>query len=97
MPTCTAEDVARRRTAPAPAQVSGLLPAPRGRAPGAVPTTTCPGAAGRRSSTSLQVETGKARISAFEELADVALTARYYANTAPKHSRPARRQGALPG
>ena len=45
----------------------------------------------------VQAETGKARISAFEELADVALTARYYANTAPKHLRPARRQGAWPG
>ena len=29
-----------------------------------------------------QVETGKNRVSAFEELADVAMTARYYANTA---------------
>ncbi len=45
----------------------------------------------------VQTETGKARISAFEELADVALTSRYYANTAVKHLRPARRQGALPG
>ncbi|MGY1751655.1 succinic semialdehyde dehydrogenase [Blastococcus sp. SYSU D01042] len=43
-----------------------------------------------------QVETGKNRVSAFEELADVAMTARYYANTAPKHLRPTRRQGALP-
>ena len=45
----------------------------------------------------VQVETGKARISAFEELADVAMTARYYANTAAAHLRPTRRQGALPG
>ncbi len=45
----------------------------------------------------VQTETGKARISAFEELADVALTSRYYANTAVRHLRPARRQGALPG
>ncbi len=45
----------------------------------------------------VQAETGKARISAFEELADVALTARYYANTAPKHLRATRRQGAFPG
>ena len=44
-----------------------------------------------------QVETGKARISAFEELADVAMTARYYANTGARHLRPVRRQGALPG
>ncbi len=43
-----------------------------------------------------QAETGKARISAFEELADVAMTARYYANTAGRHLRPRRRQGALP-
>ncbi len=44
-----------------------------------------------------QMETGKARLSAFEELADVAMTARYYANTAARHLRPRRRQGALPG
>ncbi|WP_040337254.1 succinic semialdehyde dehydrogenase [Candidatus Blastococcus massiliensis] len=43
-----------------------------------------------------QAETGKNRVSAFEELADVAMTARYYANTAAKHLRPTRRQGALP-
>lgn len=44
-----------------------------------------------------QVETGKSRGSAFEELADVAMTARYYANTAARHLRPTRRRGALPG
>lgn len=43
-----------------------------------------------------QAETGKARISAFEEMADVAMTARYYANSAAKHLKPMRRQGALP-
>lgn len=43
-----------------------------------------------------QAETGKARVSAFEELADVAMTARYYANTAARHLGPTRRQGALP-
>ncbi len=43
-----------------------------------------------------QAETGKARISAFEEVADVAMTARYYAHSAPKHLKPVRRQGALP-
>ncbi len=45
----------------------------------------------------VQAETGKARISALEELADLALTARYYARTAPGHLRPVRRRGALPG
>ncbi|MBN1091672.1 succinate-semialdehyde dehydrogenase (NADP(+)) [Blastococcus sp. TML/M2B] len=44
----------------------------------------------------VQVETGKNRVSAFEELADVALTARYYAHAAARHLRPARRRGALP-
>jgi succinate-semialdehyde dehydrogenase / glutarate-semialdehyde dehydrogenase len=43
-----------------------------------------------------QRETGKARISAFEEVADVAMTARYYARTAARHLRARRRQGALP-
>jgi succinate-semialdehyde dehydrogenase/glutarate-semialdehyde dehydrogenase len=45
----------------------------------------------------VQAETGKARVSAFEELADVAMTSRYYANTAAKHLKPRRRVGALPG
>jgi succinate-semialdehyde dehydrogenase / glutarate-semialdehyde dehydrogenase len=45
----------------------------------------------------LQVETGKARINAFEELADVAMTARYAARSAARHLRPRRRRGALPG
>lgn len=44
-----------------------------------------------------QVETGKARISAFEELADLALVARYYGRAAPELLRPARRRGAVPG
>jgi succinate-semialdehyde dehydrogenase/glutarate-semialdehyde dehydrogenase len=41
-----------------------------------------------------QVETGKARVSAYEELADAALTARYYARSAKSYLRPRRRQGA---
>ncbi len=45
----------------------------------------------------VQAESGKARISAFEELADVAMTARYYARSAHKHLAPARRRGAVPG
>src|SRR3954466_3233413 len=44
----------------------------------------------------LQVESGKARRAAFEEVLDVAITARYYANTAEKHLKPVRRRGALP-
>lgn len=44
----------------------------------------------------VQWETGKSRQSAFDEVADVALTARYYANSAPRHLRPQRRQGGLP-
>lgn len=44
----------------------------------------------------VQAETGKARLSAFEELADVALTAGYYARTASRHLRPQRRRGAFP-
>lgn len=45
----------------------------------------------------IQAETGKARVNAFEEVQDVAMTARYYATTAPRHLEPARRQGAMPG
>jgi succinate-semialdehyde dehydrogenase/glutarate-semialdehyde dehydrogenase len=41
----------------------------------------------------IQLENGKARRHAFEEVVDVALTARYYAHTAEDYLRPARRQG----
>jgi succinate-semialdehyde dehydrogenase / glutarate-semialdehyde dehydrogenase len=44
----------------------------------------------------LQLEGGKARRSAFEELLDSAIVARYYANTAEQHLRTHRRAGALP-
>jgi succinate-semialdehyde dehydrogenase/glutarate-semialdehyde dehydrogenase len=44
----------------------------------------------------LQLESGKARRHAFEEVLDVALVSRYYANTAEKHLKPKRRRGALP-
>jgi succinate-semialdehyde dehydrogenase/glutarate-semialdehyde dehydrogenase len=44
----------------------------------------------------LQLEGGKARRHAFEEVLDVAIVARYYANTAERHLRPRRRRGALP-
>src|SRR5665647_889327 len=44
----------------------------------------------------VQAETGKSRMSAFEELADVALTAAYYAWTATRHLRPRHRRGAIP-
>ncbi|VBA62077.1 succinic semialdehyde dehydrogenase [Mycobacterium attenuatum] len=43
----------------------------------------------------IQLESGKARAHAFEEVADVCLTARYYAHTAEKYLRPQRRQGVL--
>jgi acyl-CoA reductase-like NAD-dependent aldehyde dehydrogenase len=46
-----------------------------------------------RCSTSIQLENGKARRHAFEEVVDVALTARYYAHTAEQYLRPKRRQG----
>jgi succinate-semialdehyde dehydrogenase / glutarate-semialdehyde dehydrogenase len=41
----------------------------------------------------IQLENGKARRHAFEEVLDVCLTARYYANTAVDYLRPKRRQG----
>lgn len=41
----------------------------------------------------IQLENGKARKHAFEEVIDVALTARYYAHTAEDYLRPKRRQG----
>lgn len=41
----------------------------------------------------IQLENGKARRHAFEEVLDVCLTARYYAHTAEDYLRPKRRQG----
>jgi succinate-semialdehyde dehydrogenase / glutarate-semialdehyde dehydrogenase len=45
----------------------------------------------------VQLESGKARRHAFEELADTAMVARYYARNAERMLRPRRRRGALPG
>lgn len=45
----------------------------------------------------IQLENGKARRHAFEEIMDAALNARYYAHTAAQYLRPKRRQGAQPG
>ena len=41
----------------------------------------------------IQLENGKARRHAFEEVLDVCITARYYAHTAQQYLRPKRRQG----
>ncbi|WP_156354396.1 succinic semialdehyde dehydrogenase [Gordonia sp. HS-NH1] len=41
----------------------------------------------------IQLENGKARRHAFEEILDVCLASRYYANTAAKYLRPKRRRG----
>ncbi len=45
----------------------------------------------------IQLESGKARKHAFEELADTAIVCRYYAVHAEEHLAPRRRRGALPG
>ena len=42
-------------------------------------------------------ESGKARKHAFDEAVHIALTARYYARTAPKHLDPERKTGVIPG
>ncbi len=44
----------------------------------------------------IQLENGKARRHAFEEVIDVAQVCRYYARTAPRYLRPHRRAGAVP-
>ena len=44
----------------------------------------------------IQLEAGKARRHASEEVLDVAIVSRYYANTAARHLSPRRRRGALP-
>ncbi len=45
----------------------------------------------------VQLETGKARAHAYEEVADAAVVARYYALHGGKHLKPRRRRGAIPG
>jgi succinate-semialdehyde dehydrogenase/glutarate-semialdehyde dehydrogenase len=45
---------------------------------------------------SIQTETGKNRLSAFEEAVDAAQQAHYYGRRAPGHLRSARRRGAIP-
>ena len=45
----------------------------------------------------IQAENGKARVWAFEEIMDQAVTARYYARLAPRALRPKRALSALPG
>jgi succinate-semialdehyde dehydrogenase / glutarate-semialdehyde dehydrogenase len=45
----------------------------------------------------VQLESGKSRLNAFEELADATLTAAYYERKAERYLRPARRTGAAPG
>ena len=44
----------------------------------------------------VQLESGKARRHAFEEILDTALVARHYGIHAPRYLRPRRRQGAIP-
>lgn len=44
----------------------------------------------------IQLENGKNRLSAFEEVSDVALTAAYYARTARRLLRPRHRRGVIP-
>ncbi len=45
----------------------------------------------------VQLETGKSRRDAFEELADTAMVCAYYSAHARRHLRPRRRRGAIPG
>jgi succinate-semialdehyde dehydrogenase / glutarate-semialdehyde dehydrogenase len=44
----------------------------------------------------IQLESGKARRHAYEEVLDAAVVARYYARSAERHLKPRRRQGAFP-
>jgi succinate-semialdehyde dehydrogenase/glutarate-semialdehyde dehydrogenase len=44
----------------------------------------------------VQIETGKSRAHAFEEVADVAIVSRHYARRASSYLRPRKRQGAFP-
>lgn len=44
----------------------------------------------------IQLESGKARVHAFEEVADTAIVSRHYARRGERYLRPRRRQGAFP-
>jgi succinate-semialdehyde dehydrogenase / glutarate-semialdehyde dehydrogenase len=44
----------------------------------------------------IQLESGKARVHGFEEVADTAIVSRHYARRAARYLRPRRRQGAFP-
>ncbi|AKU91421.1 succinic semialdehyde dehydrogenase [Vulgatibacter incomptus] len=45
----------------------------------------------------IQLESGKARRHAFEEVMDTAIVSRYYANSAEEHLKARKRRGAIPG
>ncbi|RBY79546.1 succinic semialdehyde dehydrogenase [Geodermatophilus sp. TF02-6] len=97
VPTCTADDVreAQRRARAAQAEWAARPVADRCR----VALRFCDLVVQRRNELMdvLQVETGKARVSAFEEVVDVARSAGYAARSAARHLRSERRRGALPG
>jgi len=44
----------------------------------------------------IQLETGRSRLHAFDEVEDIAILARYYAHAAARFLKPRRRQGAIP-
>ena len=96
VPICTAEDVALAAERARAAQVAWAA-TPVGRR-AAVARTFADLVLDREVEILdlVQAETGKNRMSAFEELADVALNAAYYARTARARLRPRRRRGAVP-
>ena len=97
VPRGTAADVAAAAAAAREAQPGWAgSPPPTGPASCSASRPSC--STGRtRSLDLIQLENGKARRHAFEEIIDVAQVSRYYARTGPACLRPHRRAGALPG
>ena len=97
VPKCTPDDVdGRHRSAPAPRRSAGRRRASRERKRILLRYHDLVLARQDEILDLLQLESGKARRHAFEEVLDAAIVARYYANTAEQHLAPRRRRGALP-
>ena len=95
---CRPARTSRSRSTPARAAQRGLVAHADGAARADLPALPRPRprATGASCSTLVQLESGKTRRQAFEEVADVALVARHYARSAAAYLRPRRRAGLFP-
>jgi len=96
VPHCTPDDVTRAVERAREAQASWVRRPMRERAAVALRFHDLVLARQREILDIVQLESGKARRHALEEVLDVAVVARYYARTAATHLAPRRRRGAVP-